>query len=148
MEKGDKFARLYQVGQQDLALGLKFDAKGVLECYEQDVEYLPSGRRREIDFKMVEGDFQTFEGRWSIEQIDSSMCKEGARQEFQTTISYVVELEPKLWLPVRLLEGRLCKEVKNNLVCVREEAQRVQRLGPDELTTTREARENDSDFVG
>ena len=57
-------------------------------------------------------------------------------QEFQTTLSYVVELEPKLWLPIRLLEGRLCKEVKKNLLCIREEAQRVQKLGADTFTTT------------
>ena len=48
-------------------------------------------------------------------------------QEFQTMLSYVVELEPKLWVPVRLLEGRICKEIKTNLVCIREEAERVQR---------------------
>lgn len=58
-----------QVGQQDLALGLKYNAKGILECYERDIERLPSGRRRDIEFKMVEGDFKTFEGRWSIEQV-------------------------------------------------------------------------------
>ncbi|XP_075492298.1 uncharacterized protein LOC142530374 [Primulina tabacum] len=28
LEKGDNFARLFQIGQQDLALGLKFNAKG------------------------------------------------------------------------------------------------------------------------
>ncbi|RRT71477.1 hypothetical protein B296_00002225, partial [Ensete ventricosum] len=49
-------------------------------------------------------------------------------KEFQTTLSYVVELVPKLWLPVRFIEGRLCREVKTNLLCVREEAQRIQRL--------------------
>ncbi|RWW10707.1 hypothetical protein GW17_00025733, partial [Ensete ventricosum] len=49
-------------------------------------------------------------------------------KEFQTTLSYVVELVPKLWLPIRFIEGRLCREVKTNLLCVREEAQRIQRL--------------------
>ena len=44
-------------------------------------------------------------------------------QEFQTTLSYVVDVEPKLWLPVRLVEGRLCREIKVNLSCVRAEAQ-------------------------
>lgn len=58
-----------QMGQQNLALGLKFNAKAVLDCFEKELEILPHGRRREIDFKMVEGDFQLFEGKWSIEQV-------------------------------------------------------------------------------
>lgn len=59
-----------QVGQQNLALGLKFNAKAVLDCFEKELEILPNGRRREIDFKMVEGDFQLFQGKWSIEQVN------------------------------------------------------------------------------
>lgn len=58
-----------QMGQQSIALGLKFNAKAVLDCFEKELEILPHGRRREIDFKMVEGDFQLFEGKWSIEQV-------------------------------------------------------------------------------
>lgn len=60
-----------QVGQQDLALGLKFNAKGIIDCYEKDLQLLPSGRRRNIEFRMVEGDFQTFEGVWSILEVRS-----------------------------------------------------------------------------
>jgi hypothetical protein len=56
-------------------------------------------------------------------------------QEFQTILSYVVELEPKLWVPVRLLEGRICKEIKTNLVCIREEAERFQRLQGEVIMT-------------
>lgn len=52
-----------------MALGLKFKARGVLECYEGDLEDNPFCRRRDIEFRMVEGDFQTFEGRWHIEQV-------------------------------------------------------------------------------
>ncbi|XP_072984451.1 uncharacterized protein [Typha latifolia] len=138
VDQRNKFARLYQVGQQDLALGLKFNAKGIIDCYEGDTEMLPSGRRREIEFKMVDGDFQTFNGKWSIEQTDQDLNEDAqilVKQEFQTTLSYVVELEPKLWLPVQLLEGRLCNEVKSNLAAVREEAQRVQRQGSGALPT-------------
>ncbi|KAH7676233.1 Bet v1-like protein [Dioscorea alata] len=69
VDKRDKFARLYQVGQQDLPFGLKFNAKGVLDCYEGDLETSSGRRRRDIQFNMVEGDFQTFQGTWSIEQL-------------------------------------------------------------------------------
>ncbi|XP_006365452.1 uncharacterized protein [Solanum tuberosum] len=128
LEKEPNFARLLQIGEQDLAFGLKFNAKGVIECYEKDLEDLPTGQRRDIEFKMVEGDFKIFEGKWSIEQ-----CKTGGDQEldssldepFNTTLSYIVDVEPKLWLPVRLIEGRLCKEIKINLQSVRDEAQKV-----------------------
>ena len=45
-----------------MPLGLKFNAKGVLDCYEKELEILPCGKKREIQFKMVEGDFTHFEG--------------------------------------------------------------------------------------
>jgi len=60
---------LLQIGQQNLAFGLKFNAKAVLDCYEKDLEILSYGQRRDIEFKMVEGDFETFRGRWSIVQV-------------------------------------------------------------------------------
>lgn len=68
LDKRDKYARLFQIGQQDLALGLKFNAKAVIDCYEKDLEILSNSQKRDIEFKMVEGDFETFEGRWSIVQ--------------------------------------------------------------------------------
>ncbi|KAJ8421959.1 hypothetical protein Cgig2_032905 [Carnegiea gigantea] len=145
LDKGDKYARLFQIGQQDLALGLKFNAKVVLDCYEKDLEILSYGQRRDIEFKMVEGDFATFQGRWSIVQKDEGTNGAWTRtgkyvkydaemveaaqafdilegQEFQSTLFYEVELEPKLWLPVRLVEGRICKEIKKNLSSIRQEA--------------------------
>ncbi|XVF22225.1 hypothetical protein REPUB_Repub12eG0155200 [Reevesia pubescens] len=54
VEKKDKFARLYQIGQQNLPLGMEFNAKGVIDCFEKDLEILPSGKKCEIQFKMVE----------------------------------------------------------------------------------------------
>ncbi|KAL5227107.1 hypothetical protein ABZP36_015372 [Zizania latifolia] len=215
LDQGTSFARLYQVGEQDLALGFKFDAKGTIDCYEAEMQQLPAGaRRREIAFNMIDGDFKVFEGKWSVQDVmpfqtistchdlssthesnshmhpnlghialeftcsydqlfialnqlfcmfvdslipadlDTTIkhaknillvgdlaliiwfeCAEqvdgggiSADQQFQTTLSYVVELEPKLWVPVRLLEGRVCNEIKTNLVSIREEAQRIQRL--------------------
>ncbi|XP_042516799.1 uncharacterized protein LOC122091051 isoform X2 [Macadamia integrifolia] len=68
LEKRENFARIFQIGQQNLAFGLKFNAKGVVDCYEKDLENLRFGQRRDIEFKMIEGDFKTFQGKWSIEQ--------------------------------------------------------------------------------
>ncbi|KAG8079172.1 hypothetical protein GUJ93_ZPchr0007g3272 [Zizania palustris] len=128
LDQGTSFARLYQVGEQDLALGFKFNAKGTIDCYEGEMQLLPAGkRRREIAFNMIDGDFKVFEGKWSVqEEVDGGGFS--ADQKFQTTLSYVVELEPKLWVPVRLLEGRICNEIKSNLVSIREEAHRIQTL--------------------
>lgn len=52
-----------------MAFGLKFNAKGIVDCYEKDLESLPFGQKRDIEFRMIEGDFQIFEGKWSIEQV-------------------------------------------------------------------------------
>ncbi|CAA7013069.1 unnamed protein product [Microthlaspi erraticum] len=128
VEKEGNRARLFQVGQQNLALGLKFNAKAVLDCFEKELEILPNGRRREIDFKMVEGDFQLFEGKWSIEQLDKGIQGEDLDpqfKDFRTTLAYTVDVKPKMWLPVRLVEGRLCSEIKTNLLSIRDAAQKV-----------------------
>ncbi|KAJ0250087.1 Polyketide cyclase / dehydrase and lipid transport protein [Hirschfeldia incana] len=128
VEKEGNRVRLFQMGQQNLALGLKFNAKAVLDCFEKELEILPNGRRREIDFKMVEGDFQLFEGKWSIEQLDKGIQGEALDlqfKDFRTTLAYTVDVKPKMWLPVRLVEGRLCKEIKTNLLSIRDTAQKV-----------------------
>uniref|UniRef100_A0A2P2MZG8 Uncharacterized protein MANES_01G236200 n=1 Tax=Rhizophora mucronata TaxID=61149 RepID=A0A2P2MZG8_RHIMU len=126
IDKKDNFARLYQIGQQNLVFGLKFNAKATLDCYERDLEILDFGERRDIEFKMIEGDFHVFEGKWSIEQFCKSEDSDFSHnQEFQTILSYFVDVKPKLWLPVHLIEGRLCKEIKTNLLCIRQEAQKV-----------------------
>ena len=36
-----------------------------------------------------------------------------------------MDVKPKMWLPVRLVEGRLCNEIKTNLLSVRDAAQKV-----------------------
>uniref|UniRef100_A0A1J3G6I8 Coenzyme Q-binding protein COQ10 START domain-containing protein n=1 Tax=Noccaea caerulescens TaxID=107243 RepID=A0A1J3G6I8_NOCCA len=128
VEKEGNRVRLFQVGQQNLALGLKFNAKAVLDCFEKELEILPNGRRREIDFKMVQGDFQLFQGKWSIEQLDTGIQGEGLDlrfKDFRTTLAYTVDVKPKMWLPVRLVEGRLCSEIKTNLLSIRDAAHKV-----------------------
>lgn len=37
---------------------------------EKDLKILPFGQTRDIEFKMVEGDFQLFEGKWYVEQVE------------------------------------------------------------------------------
>ncbi|KAF9593084.1 hypothetical protein IFM89_020148 [Coptis chinensis] len=128
LEKVDNRARLFQIGQQNLVFGLKFNAKGIVDCYEKDLERIPFGQRRDIEFKMIDGDFEIFEGKWSVEETNcesQEVINSSVEQEFQTTLSYVVDVKPKLWLPVGLVEGRLCKEIKLNLLCIRQQAQKA-----------------------
>lgn len=130
LDKRDNFARLFQIGQQNLAFGLKFDARGVVDCYEKDLESLPFGQKRDIEFEMIEGDFQLFQGKWSIEECSTGRLQKSgslSSQEFSTTLSYVVDVKPKMWLPVRLVEGKLCREIKLNLSCIREAAEKASR---------------------
>jgi hypothetical protein len=89
------------------------------------MESLPDAagaRRREIAFNMIDGDFKVFKGKWSVQEEEQGGGP-GDSYQYHTTLSYLVELEPKLWVPVRLLEGRICSEIKNNLVSIREQAQ-------------------------
>lgn len=128
LEKNGNHARLFQIGQQNLAFGVKFNAKGIVDCYEKDLESVPFGHRRDIEFKMIEGDFQVFEGKWSIEERDNESKDAtitSVEQDFQTFLSYVVDVKPKLWLPVGLVEGRLCREIRLNLVCIKQQAQKA-----------------------
>ncbi|ONI14653.1 hypothetical protein PRUPE_3G000900 [Prunus persica] len=125
LHKTDNYARLFQIGQQNLAFGLKFNAKGIVDCYETPLEILPNlGHKRDIEFNMVEGDFEIFQGKWSLQRLNREIsCDDSLiEQQMHTTLSYLVDVKPKLWLPVRLVEGRLCKEIKINLACIREEA--------------------------
>lgn len=51
-------------------MGLKISSKITLDCYERDVEVFDSGKKRDMDFEMVESDFaEVFEGKWSVEQV-------------------------------------------------------------------------------
>lgn len=138
LHRKDNYARLFQIGEQDLAFGLKFNAKGIVDCYENALESIPSelggGQtlRRDIEFNMVEGDFEIFRGKWSLQQLNTSReiaCDSLVDQQMHTTttLSYVVDVKPKMWLPVRLVEGRLCKEIKINLASIREEALKITR---------------------
>lgn len=58
-------------------------------------------------------------------QLAKPKTEDSVGQEYETTLSYLVDVKPKMWLPVNLIEGRICKEIKSNLTCIREEAQKM-----------------------
>ncbi|MED6112842.1 hypothetical protein PIB30_065331 [Stylosanthes scabra] len=60
-----------------------------------------------------------------LQQFNNGSCEVSQVQEVNTTLSYIVDIKPKLWLPVHLIEGRLCNEIKRNLVAVRDESHKA-----------------------
>lgn len=55
---------------------------------------------------------QVFRGVWRIQ--------EGRRGEDTSRLSYALFVRPQIWLPVRLVQGRIEQEIKNNLAAVRQ----------------------------
>lgn len=94
--------RLEQVGSQRL-LNLNFCARVVLdleECFP-----------KEINFRMVEGDFKGFSGSWCLEPYSFG-------EYIGTNLSYTIQVWPKLTMPVGIIENRLSKDLRLNLLAI------------------------------
>lgn len=101
--------RLEQIGSQRL-LNFKFCARVVLDLEE----LFP----KEINFRMVEGDFKGFSGSWCLEPYSLG--------EYQgTNLCYTIQVWPKLTMPISIIEARLSKDLRLNLLAIR---QRVEAL--------------------
>lgn len=137
LERREQGAQLLQVGEQEIAFGAKFRARVVLDIQEFWTGMpgrMPNGglctnggrpsgephiqprsplrtQPRDIAFSATEGDFQVFRGVWRIQ--------EGERNSESSRLSYALFVRPQLWLPVRLVQGRIENEIKNNLAAVR-----------------------------
>eukprot|EP01024_Parvocaulis_polyphysoides_P027928 TRINITY_DN25223_c0_g1_i3.p1 TRINITY_DN25223_c0_g1~~TRINITY_DN25223_c0_g1_i3.p1 ORF type:complete len:229 (-),score=2.31 TRINITY_DN25223_c0_g1_i3:365-988(-) len=120
LERRPTGALLLQVGEQDVALGARFTAKVILDIHEykggipkdqwqQQIDYNASSNPWDISFQMVEGDFKVFNGVWRMEECDINSCN----------LQYYVYVKPKSWLPVRLIQGRIQKEIEMNLRAVK-----------------------------
>lgn len=140
LERRDTGARLKQVGQQDLYLGAKFCATAILDIvehiqgvpgelcynigYNHNGEYTEGNRfpcpakifssvPRDISFNLVDGDFQAFKGVWRMEAMRAD----------STRLGYGLHVRPQRWLPVGLIQGRIKREVKSNLIAVKRHAE-------------------------
>eukprot|EP00897_Mesotaenium_endlicherianum_P006544 jgi/Mesen1/5918/ME000030S05185 len=120
-EKRPNGARLLQIGEQEVALGIKFRARAIVDCEESSLRESEDGIERDIDFTMVEGDFKVFKGTWSMLQNKQNDVDAVAIPK--TILSYSVLVTPHPWLPVGLIEGRISREIRSNLTCIRREAQ-------------------------
>lgn len=104
LEHPDDGIRLEQVGNQRF-LKMKFSARVVLDLEEAFPD--------RISFKMVEGDFKSFAGSWNLKEIASNPSP-------ITQLCYILEVTPKLTMPVGLIEKRIGKDLPANLLAIRQ----------------------------
>lgn len=62
---------------------------------------------------------------WNLLTVQYEQSAFVSGQQYDTTLLYTVEVEPKMWLPVQLVEGRISREIQMNLFSIREEARRI-----------------------
>ncbi|MBC1241487.1 cyclase [Nostoc linckia z18] len=112
IEHPDGGIRLEQIGSQRL-LNFNFCARVVLDLEE----YFP----KEINFRMVEGDFKGFSGTWCLEPYSLG-------EQIGTNLCYTIQVWPKLTMPVSIIENRLSKDLRFNLLAI---YQRVEELASE-----------------
>ncbi|HYX18892.1 MAG TPA: SRPBCC family protein [Nostoc sp.] len=106
--------RLEQVGSQRL-LSFNFSARVVLDLEE----YFPN----EINFRMVEGDFKGFSGSWCLEPYSLG-------EYVGTNLCYTIQVWPKLTMPVGIIENRLSKDLRSNLLAIHQRVEELARKQP------------------
>ncbi|MDZ8023494.1 MAG: SRPBCC family protein [Nostoc sp. DedQUE01] len=109
IEHPDGGIRLEQVGSQRF-LNLNFCARVVLDLEE----YFP----KEINFRMVEGDFKGFSGSWCLEPYSLG-------EHIGTNLCYTIQVWPKLTMPVSIIENRLSKDLRLNLMAIYQRVEEI-----------------------
>lgn len=94
--------RLEQIGSQCF-LSIKFCARVVLDM----VETFP----QELRFSMVEGDFRQFEGKWTLEPLQSN-------QGEVIRLGYDLVIRPPRAMPVALIERHIRHDLTRNLQAI------------------------------
>ncbi|WP_373527177.1 SRPBCC family protein [Nostoc sp.] len=107
--------RLEQIGSQRL-LNINFCARVVLDLEE----YFP----KEISFRMVEGDFKGFSGSWCLEPYSLG-------EYIGTNLCYTIQVWPKLTMPVAIIENRLSKDLRLNLLAIHQRVEHLASKKPD-----------------
>ncbi|EGB02644.1 hypothetical protein AURANDRAFT_16631, partial [Aureococcus anophagefferens] len=103
-------ARLRQVGSAQVLPGVNFKASMVLDVAEVRGG-LAAGqiRRGELDRP---GDFTLYQGLWRAQPLPD------CGPEDQTRLTFAVEIQPRPWLPVALVENRIAGDLVKNLEAV------------------------------
>ena len=86
-----------------------------------------------IPFDMVEGDFSSFNGIWRMEEVFAGVedgQEEATSWDFETIVSYAVQVKPHPLLPVKLIEGRISDDMVANLEAIRAHVEQIEANGP------------------
>jgi len=96
---------LKQVGAQDF-LGMKFSAEVTIDLFEDKALGL-------LKFNLIKGDFRKFEGSWKIQKIKDTS---------KNSLIYDLTVQGCQWMPIRMIEKRLKKDLSENLIAVDKQA--------------------------
>eukprot|EP00747_Dinoflagellata_sp_TGD_P165297 gnl/TRDRNA2_/TRDRNA2_186384_c0_seq1.p1 gnl/TRDRNA2_/TRDRNA2_186384_c0~~gnl/TRDRNA2_/TRDRNA2_186384_c0_seq1.p1 ORF type:complete len:354 (+),score=35.10 gnl/TRDRNA2_/TRDRNA2_186384_c0_seq1:66-1127(+) len=141
-------ARLAQTGSATVLPGLSFTAKMVLDVnvfYEDSplpdsqISKFPNRLQRGVfpgpfavtslphrDITMSNvmgspGDFEHYQGVWRIQPLPEGGCAPAGREAARLT--YAVEVKPKGFLPIKLIDQRIASDLKDNLEAIRDHVQ-------------------------
>ena len=104
----DNNVHLKQVGSQDF-LGMKFSAEVTIDLFEDKKLGL-------LKFNLIKGDFRKFEGSWKIQKIKDTS---------NNSLIYDLTVQGCQWMPIRMIEKRLKKDLSENLIAVDRQAKCV-----------------------
>ena len=96
---------LKQVGAQDF-LGMKFSAEVTIDLLENKALGL-------LEFNLIKWDFRKFEGSWKIQNIKNTS---------KNSLIYDLTVQGCQWMPIRMIEKRLKKDLSENLLAVDKQA--------------------------
>jgi len=80
---------------------------------------------KDISMQSVEnddGEFRLYQGVWRMQPLPGCSPVGGAAMR----LTYAVEISPRPYLPVALVEGRISNDLCNNLMCIRDAVTKVQ----------------------
>lgn len=82
---------------------------------------------RDITMQNVqgEGDFEHYQGVWRVQSLPG--CRFDDDQLTATRLTYAVEIQPRGFLPVNLIEGRIANDLKTNLDAIRCHVEKLQK---------------------
>tara|TARA_Y100001970_G_C14259029_1_gene877973 strand:+ start:17129 stop:17638 length:510 start_codon:yes stop_codon:yes gene_type:complete len=105
ISKEGNMVQLRQVGSQDF-FGLKFSAEVILDLEENQEDGL-------INFELIKGDFQRFEGCWRIKETNIIS---------ENSLIYDLTVKGCNWMPISMIEKRLRVDLSTNLLAVNKQA--------------------------
>ena len=105
ISRNNNSVQLKQVGSQDF-LGMKFSAEVTINLLEDKELGL-------LSFSLIKGDFRKFEGSWKINNIKNTS---------KNSLIYDLTVQGCQWMPIRMIEKRLKRDLSENLIAVDKQA--------------------------